>query len=200
MLRLWLPVLTYISPLVSASWYDEAEVDWNLNVNQHATNVLEYTSPDWPDNFTHTPSPRNWRFPFYSFFADRFVNGDPTNDNANGTTWEHDLTGTRLRHGGDIKGVQASLDYLHGMGIRGLYIAGNPMLNNPWEADSYSPIDHSILDHHFGTIKQYREVIQAIHDKGMYVLFDNTMATMGDLFMLMDTAIQAHRGLSMSII
>ena len=49
---------------------------------------------------------------------DRFVNGDPTNDNANGTAWEHDPTGTQLRHGGDIKGLVDSLDYLHGLGIR----------------------------------------------------------------------------------
>lgn len=49
---------------------------------------------------------------------DRFVNGDPTNDDANGTAWEHDLYGTQLRHGGDVKGLQDTLDYLVSMGIK----------------------------------------------------------------------------------
>ncbi|KAK3676019.1 hypothetical protein LTR78_004211 [Recurvomyces mirabilis] len=178
----WLLPFATLSTLVSASWYDEAEVDWNLNANKNAQNPLEYSIPDWPTGFTYTPSPKNWRVPFYSFFVDRFVNGDPTNDNANGTSWEHDIYGTQLRHGGDIKGLEASLDYLHGMGIRGLYLAGSALLNDPWAADQYSPYDHTILDHHVGTIQQYREAIAAIHARGMYVIFDNTMATMADLF------------------
>ena len=46
------------------------------------------------------------------------MNGDPTNDDANGTQYEQDITQTSLRHGGDIKGLQDSLDYLQGMGIK----------------------------------------------------------------------------------
>ncbi|EMC98218.1 glycosyltransferase family 5 protein [Baudoinia panamericana UAMH 10762] len=173
---------TLLPTLITASWYDEAEVDWNLNANQNASSPLNYTPPAWPSNHSYNPSPHNWRFPFYSFFLDRFVNGDPSNDNVNGTSWEHDVYGTQLRHGGDIKGLQDSLDYLHGMGIRGLYIAGSNLINLPWAADQYSPLDHTILDHHLGTIQQYRDAIEAIHAKGMYVIFDNTMATMSDLF------------------
>lgn len=182
MLSPWLLTFASLASLTSASWYDEAEEEWNLNANQDASGPLEYSIPDWPENFTHTPSPKNWRVPFYSFFQDRFVNGDPTNDNANGTTWEHDYLGTQLRHGGDIMGLKDSLDYLHGMGIRGIYVAGSLMLNEPWEMDAFSPHDHTILDHHFGTVEQYREVFKAVHDKGMYVIVDNTMSTMADLF------------------
>ncbi|KAF2765531.1 hypothetical protein EJ03DRAFT_330849 [Teratosphaeria nubilosa] len=182
MLWPWLLTLASTWNLASASWYDEAYLDWNLNVNQQASGPLEYYAPAWPDNHTYMASPTNWRMPFYSFFLDRFVNGDPANDNINGTSWEHDVYGTQLRHGGDMKGLQDSLDYLHGMGIRGLYIAGSALINMPWEADQYSPYDHSILDFHLGTIDQFREAIQAVHDKGMYVIFDNTMSTMSDLF------------------
>lgn len=182
MLSPWLLTLASLSTLTSASWYDEAHVKWNLNANKNAAGPLQYSIPDWPENHTYTKSPKNWRIPFYSFFQDRFANGDPTNDNANGTSWEHDYLGTQLRHGGDITGVKDSLDYLHGMGIRGLYVAGSPMINEPWEMDAFSPHDHTILDHHFGTIDEWREAIQAIHDKGMYVILDNTMATMADLF------------------
>ena len=186
MLRTCLWALASYSALTSASWYDEAEVDWNLNSNQQASGPLEYSTPAWEDGHQYMASPSNWRMPFYSFFIDRFVNGDPTNDNANGTSWEHDLQGTQLRHGGDIKGLLSSLDYLHGLGVRGLYIAGSALINEPWAMDGYSPYDHTILDHHFGNIQQWRDAIQAIHAKGMYVILDNTMATMSDLFAFKD--------------
>ncbi|KAF2724832.1 glycosyltransferase family 5 protein [Polychaeton citri CBS 116435] len=163
-----------------ASHYDEAEVDWNLNTNKDASDPLEF-SVTW-DNHVYHPSPDNWRFPFYSFFPDRFVNGDPSNDNANGTSWEHDISGTQLRHGGDLQGIVDSLDYLQGLGIKAIYIAGSLFINSPWEADSFSPLDHTILDHHFGNIDEVRDAIQKIHDRGIYVVLDNTMSTMGDLF------------------
>ncbi|KXT01368.1 hypothetical protein AC578_6619 [Pseudocercospora eumusae] len=173
--------LASLTALAHASYYDEAEAQWNLNVNKNAANPLEYSAPHWPASFAHHPSPDNWRFPFYSFFLDRFVNGDPTNDNANGTNWEQDYKQTQLRHGGDIAGVQDSLDYLQGLGIRGIYLVGSAMINLPWEADGYSPTDHTILDHHLGNIEDWRTVIQEIHRRGMYVILDNTMATMSNL-------------------
>lgn len=86
-----------------------------------------------------------------------------------------------MRNGGDVQGLINTLDYLQGMGIKGLYIAGSPFLNNPWTADSYSPIDLTILDWHFGDINLWRTAVQEIHSRGMYVVLDNTFATMGDL-------------------
>ncbi|KAL8948182.1 MAG: hypothetical protein Q9222_005607 [Ikaeria aurantiellina] len=127
------------------------------------------------------PSPANWRFPFYTITLDRFANGDPSNDDINGTAWEHDITGTQLRFGGDVSGLQDSLDYLAGMGIKGIYIAGSPLINAPWGADGYSPLDLTLLDAHLGTIRQWQDLIADMHARGMYVIIDNTMATMGDL-------------------
>lgn len=67
------------------------------------------------------------------------------------------------------------------MGIKGLYLAGSPFINQPWAADSYSPLDLTLLDHHFGDIEAWRQAINEIHARGMYVIMDNTMATLGDL-------------------
>ena len=66
-------------------------------------------------------------------------------------------------------------------GSKGLYIAGSPFLNQPWGYDQYSPVDLSILDWHFGTIKKWQQAINEIHARGMYVVLDNTFATLGDL-------------------
>ena len=63
---------------ISALRYDPAQVGFNLNTNQTAVHPLDY-SGKW-DNHEYHPSPSNWRFPFYTLFLDRLVNGDPTND------------------------------------------------------------------------------------------------------------------------
>ncbi|KAM7198752.1 hypothetical protein V8F20_006067 [Naviculisporaceae sp. PSN 640] len=86
-----------------------------------------------------------------------------------------------MRAGGDISGLVDSLDYLQGMGIKALYISGSPFINQPWSADSISPLDLTLLDAHFGTIAAWREAIDEIHRRGMYVVLENTMSTMGDL-------------------
>ena len=96
--------------------YDPTQIAYNVNTNETAQGPINYWG-EWEDH-QFTPSPSNWRVPFYTILLDRFVNGNPTNDNANGTHFEHDLTQTQLRHGGDIKGLQDSLDYLQGMGIK----------------------------------------------------------------------------------
>ncbi|KAI4100361.1 MAG: hypothetical protein LQ339_005534 [Xanthoria mediterranea] len=159
--------------------YDPAQVAFNLNENTTATDPAQYWG-EWRDH-KYNPSPTNWRFPFYTLFLDRFVNGDPSNDDANGTSFEHDPMANQLRHGGDVAGLADSLDYLQGMGIKGIYIAGSALINLPWAFDGYSPVDFTLLDYHFGTIAAWRAAITAIHDRGMYVVMDNTMATMSNL-------------------
>ncbi|KAJ5150065.1 hypothetical protein N7448_001643 [Penicillium atrosanguineum] len=159
--------------------YDEDLNAYNINENKTATNPAEYWG-EWP-NHTYHPSPANWRFPIYTLFLDRFVNGDPTNDNINGTLFEHDLSSNQMRHGGDVAGLVDTLDYLQGMGIKGIYLAGLVLMNQPWGSDGYSALDTTLLDQHFGTIQTWRDAITEIHNRGMYVIFDNTVATMGDL-------------------
>lgn len=101
----------------STAWpYDTSFLDYNLNQNQSATNPIDYWG-EWPNHQYH-PSPDNWRFPIYTLFLDRFVNGDPTNDNINGSLFEHDLNSNQMRHGGDVVGLLDALDYLQGMNVK----------------------------------------------------------------------------------
>lgn len=96
--------------------YSPRYTKWNLNQNKTASDPLNYWG-EWTGH-AYTPSPQNWRFPFYTIFPDRFVNGDPTNDNINGTSFEHDLNSNQMRHGGDLQGLVDTLDYIQGMGIK----------------------------------------------------------------------------------
>lgn len=102
--------------LAHAVRYDPALEEWNLNTNQDATNPLDYAGTRTGHKYMQ--SPENWRIPFYTVMLDRWVNGDPSNDNMNGTSFEQDVWGTQLRHGGDVQGLVDSLDYIQGMGIK----------------------------------------------------------------------------------
>ncbi|KAK9425223.1 hypothetical protein SUNI508_13206 [Seiridium unicorne] len=176
--RCWLLLCT-LAGVTSALRYDASHSDYNLNQNGTATNPLDYWG-EW-EGHSYTSSPDNWRFPFYTVSLDRYANGDPSNDEANGTAFEHDWMSNQFRFGGDVLGLMNDLDYIHGMGIKAIYIMGSPFINQPWMADGYSPLDFTLLDGHHGTIDDWRALIDAIHDRDMYILLDNTMSTMGDL-------------------
>lgn len=114
----WLSAIALFSPtFVQGLKYTLSEVDYNLNANETATNPVDYAVKE-RTNYTYHASPDNWRFPFYTIFMDRFVNGDPTNDNANDTLFETDMMSTQIRNGGDLQGLVDSLDYVAGMGIK----------------------------------------------------------------------------------
>ncbi|KAK0633963.1 hypothetical protein B0T14DRAFT_561497 [Immersiella caudata] len=159
--------------------YDAAYEAYNLNMNKEATDPLDY-SAERPGH-TYFPSPESWRFPFYTLFLDRLADGDPSNNDINGTVYEQDVTSNQLRHGGDLQGLVDSLDYIQGMGMKAIYIAGSPFINLPWGVDSYSPVDLTLLDPHYGTIKDWQEMVDAVHERGMYVMLDHTFSTMSDL-------------------
>jgi alpha-1,3-glucan synthase len=108
--------LALLAASTTALIFTPEEVGYNLNENTTATEPADYWG-EWTGHQYH-PSPTNWRFPFYTLFLDRFVNGDPTNDNINGTQFEHDLNSNQMRHGGDIIGLIDTLDYLHGMDVK----------------------------------------------------------------------------------
>lgn len=67
---------------------------------------------------------------------DKFADGDPSNNDYFGTMFEYDWRETQLRAGGDLKGLVSKLDYLLGMGVKGIFISGTPFINMLWEADS----------------------------------------------------------------
>ncbi|KAH8886391.1 putative cell wall alpha-1, 3-glucan synthase [Thozetella sp. PMI_491] len=54
-------------------------------------------------------------------------------------------------------------------------------MNLPWGVDSYSPVDLTLLDQHFGNITMWQKMVKEAHDRGMYVILDHTMSTMSDL-------------------
>lgn len=116
-MKTFISLIIAFAPFFSLSLkFDTQQVGYNLNENTTAVNPLDYWG-EWPNHKYHA-SPANWRFPFYTLFLDRFVNGDPSNDDANATAFEHDSLSNQFRHGGDIAGLIDTLDYIQGMGIK----------------------------------------------------------------------------------
>jgi alpha-1,3-glucan synthase len=119
MCLLWYFYLLFLSAHFvpsTALRYDLEQVRWNLNQNKTAVQPVDYWG-EWK-NHTYHPSPINWRFPFYALTLDRYVDGDPSNNQANGTVFEHSWKSTQFRFGGDTKGLSNDLDYIQGMGIK----------------------------------------------------------------------------------
>ena len=128
-----------LAPLIAsalAAPYNEEYAEYNLNTNQNAQSPTDYDTNFVPAQYH--PSPDNWRFPYYTILMDKFADGDPTNNDFFKTEFEWDWRETNLRAGGDLAGLESKLDYLAGMGIKGIYASGAPWVNMLWQADSAS--------------------------------------------------------------
>ena len=45
----------------------------------------------------------------------------------------------------------------------------------------YSAIDFSLLDPHYGTMDDWKYLIDRMHERGIYIIMDFTVGTMGDM-------------------
>ncbi|HMI77364.1 MAG TPA: alpha-amylase family glycosyl hydrolase, partial [Ferruginibacter sp.] len=110
----------------------------------------------------------------YLIMPDRFSNGDPSNDKVPGMR-DQSLNRDTIfnRHGGDLKGVQDHLDYLQGLGVTTIWL--NPVLENDMPdrtEHGYAFTDHYKIDPRLGGDKAYKELIGAMHAKGMKMIQD----------------------------
>jgi len=117
----------------------------------------------------------------YLIMPDRFANGDPTNDDPLGTTASHDRSIPRAYHGGDLRGIQNHLPYLKDLGVTTLWLT--PIVKNgaPQDYHGYGAVDLYAVEPHFGSLKDYRELIAAAHKEGMKVFFDAVPNHVGPL-------------------
>lgn len=117
----------------------------------------------------------------YLIFPDRFANGNPGNDNADGMLQGLDRGKMEGRHGGDLKGIQDHLDYLQDLGVSTIWL--NPELeNNQVEASyhGYAVTDHYRVDPRFGTNTEYQQLVSDCHRRGMKVIRDVVLNHIGD--------------------
>ena len=109
----------------------------------------------------------------YLLMPDRFANGDASNDNAPGMAEQADRSNQDGRHGGDIKGIMAHLDYFSDLGVTALWI--NPLLENnmpKYSYHGYATTDYYRIDPRIGTNEDYVKLSDSIHKRGMKLIKD----------------------------
>jgi glycosidase len=109
----------------------------------------------------------------YLVTPDRFINGNPNNDWVEGMREKPNRNDKNGRHGGDIRGIINSLDYLQKMGFTAVWL--NPVLENNMTQISYhgySITDFYKVDPRYGTNEEYRELNDELDKRGMKLIMD----------------------------
>lgn len=109
----------------------------------------------------------------YLIMPDRFANGDPSNDNPEGALEKMAREQPYGRHGGDLAGIDKNLDYFKNLGVTTLWI--NPILENnqPYSSyHGYSFTDLYKVDPRFGSLDEYKKLIQKCHQNGLKMVQD----------------------------
>lgn len=111
------------------------------------------------------PSPQDWRDEvIYSILIDRFAHArfrEAHGDPADGES----------RHGGNLPGVTAHLDYLAGLGVTVLQLS--PVATNePTSYHGYGPLHLTEVDPALGTLDDLIELVQQAHHRNMRVVLD----------------------------
>ena len=115
----------------------------------------------------------------YMLMPDRFADGNESNNQIKGVgKYKNDRNQPSLRHGGDLAGLQQHLDYFNDLGVTALWFT--PVLENasPDNARGYSTYhgyattDYYRVDPRFGTNAEYRQLVDAAHQRGIKIVMD----------------------------
>ncbi len=106
----------------------------------------------------------------YQIITDRFCDGDPSNNNADGNYDPAGHRGTSV-HGGDFKGIEQKLDYILALGATAIWISP-VVLNARGEFHGYAGRDFFKIDPHWGTLADLQHLIAAAHARGILVIDD----------------------------
>lgn len=118
----------------------------------------------------------------YLIMPDRFANGDESNDVVDGMRCQTvDRNKLDARHGGDIKGIENSLDYLQDLGVTAVWL--NPIQENDMTNGSYhgyAITDYYNVDRRFGSNDDFVRMVDKAHNKGLKIVMDMIFNHCGD--------------------
>lgn len=147
---------------------------------------------------TAAAAPFSWHnATVYFVLTDRYVNGDPANDNSYGRH-KDGMQEIGTFHGGDLKGLTSKLDWLKQLGVDVLWISSPLEQIHGWVGGGtkgdfphyayhgYYTQDWTRLDANMGTEEDLRNLVDGAHQRGIRVLFDIVMnhtgyATLADM-------------------
>ncbi|MBK9128031.1 MAG: alpha-amylase [Phycisphaerales bacterium] len=151
-----------------------------------------------------TPSPAAWEDQvLYFLMLDRFSDGNERGgyadasgqpvgtgdtplygrDDPGRVDYDKWLSAGAGWQGGTIKGLTSKLGYLRRLGITALWISP-PFRQVPFERSyhGYGVQNFLDIDPHFGTREEFRDLVRAAHDQGIYVILDVIAHHTGNVF------------------
>ncbi len=105
---------------------------------------------------------------FYQIFPDRFAISPRVPKPGPLESWDSPPTQHGFK-GGDLLGIAAHLDELRDLGVTALYLT--PIFASA-SNHRYHTFDYEIVDPLLGGDAAFRELLDAAHERGMYVLLD----------------------------
>lgn len=108
---------------------------------------------------------------WYQIFPERFCNGNPDINPPFTKRWgEPDKPVNFMDYyGGDLRGIINKLEYLHDLGITGIYMT--PICKSR-SNHKYDITDYLTIDPAFGTAEDMRELVEKSHELGIRVMMD----------------------------
>src|SRR5690625_4002187 len=121
----------------------------------------------------------------YFMLTDRFFDGDASNNDPYGLNYDTDKRGTY--QGGDLKGITQKLDYLDELGINTIWIspivenikydvrhnASDGISDEPYYGyHGYWASNFGKLNPHFGTMDDFKELIDEAADRNIKIMVD----------------------------
>lgn len=123
------------------------------------------TTPEWTKKMI-----------WYRLMPDRFANGDQQKDPKDTLEWGQEADKAKF-FGGDLQGIIDKLDHIQGLGFNGIYLS--PVFD-AYSNHKFDTIDYYEIDPAFGTKEKFKELIEAIHQRGMKVMLDITCDHLSD--------------------
>lgn len=123
----------------------------------------------------------------YFVITDRFSNGDPTNDINYGRIVDYgsEQLNAATFHGGDFKGMlqKAKEGYFKDLGVDVVWMTDVYEQIHGWMSGSgavndfphygyhgYYPLDYTQIDKNYGTVEEFRELVDTLHNQGIRVM------------------------------
>ncbi len=122
----------------------------------------------------------------YFILIDRFRNGDRSNDDFG--QGEFDPKSDECFQGGDLKGVLEKLPHIKKLGFDAVWLT--PPVHNQWinpgigtrGYHGYWAYDFTKIDPHFGTLDDYKRLVEEAHRLGLKVIQDIVVNHTGNFF------------------
>lgn len=78
---------------------------------------------------------------------------------------------------GDFAGISQKIDFLRKIGVTTVYPTPVIKIHKDEYFNSYDVVDHNSVDERFGTEEQFKELIDTVHNRAMYLVMDLPVST-----------------------